>query len=137
MFERAPCINDGTVLVNLSTLGLRYWFSGGGPQAEMEIFTLCLFGNGQMCGRRHAAPWERDIYDGASDVRPTALLFSSPVRDLKPSVGKFHQRYIVVSGHQGLEQSLLITRNSPCPYTFVLRSPLNPTHADKLDIKES
>ena len=86
MFERAPCINDGTVLVNLSTLGLRYWFSGGGPQAEMEIFTLCLFGNGQMCGRRHAAPWERDIYDGASDVRPTALLFSSPVRDFKPSV---------------------------------------------------
>ena len=137
MFERAPCINDGTVLVNLSTLGLRYWFSGGGPQAEMEIFTLCLFGNGQMCGRRHAAPWERDIYDGASDVRPTALLFSSPVRDFKPSVRKFHQRYIVLSGHQELEQSPMITGNSPCPYTFVLRSPLNPTHADKLDIKES
>ena len=75
------------VLLNLGTLGLWYWFSGGGPQAEMEIFTLCLFGNGQMCGRRHAAPWERDIYDGASDVRPTALLFSSRAsRELKKTI---------------------------------------------------
>ena len=126
------------VFINLSTLGFRYRFQGGGPQAEMEIFTLCLFGNGQMCGRRHAAPWERDIYDGASDVRPTALLFSSPVRDLKPSVWKFTYRYIVLSGHQEPEQSPMRSLGIPpcstlpfCVHRLTRHTPINWTSKNR------